>query len=315
MKWIKKGLIYCSKGEYDWNKSHAQIPIVDKLDKERLRIYYSTRDISNRSHISFIDVESTNPQNILYKHNKPILELGKQGTFDDSGQMPTCIVNVNNKKYLYYIGWNIGVTVPYHNSIGLAVANDNYSDFRKISEGPIIDRSPIDSYFTGTAFILSKNDLWRMWYLSCTKWEMINGKLEPFYHIKYAESKDGINWYREGKVAIDYKYDSEAGICSASVIEENGIYKMWYSYRFSKEYRSDKRTSYRIGYAESIDGIIWNRKDSEFLFRDDNNDNNDWDSIMLAYPNVIKINESKYMFYNGNGFGKTGFGYAVLGNT
>jgi hypothetical protein len=33
---------------------------------------------------------------------------------------------------------------------------------------------------------------------------------------------------------------------------------------------------------------------------------------MMAYPFVIDINHRKYMFYNGNGFGKSGIGYAVL---
>ena len=94
--------------------------------------------------------------------------------------------------------------------------------------------------------------VWKNWYLSCTEWRVVKGKPEPRYHIKYAESKDGINWIRKGCVAIDYKNDDEAGIVKASVIIENGIYKMWYSYRSFVDYRINKESSYKIGYAESM---------------------------------------------------------------
>lgn len=309
MPWIKKGLIYSSNGNYDWNISHAQLPITEIIDDQKWRIYYSSRDKFNRSFPSYIDVEAGNPQNILYTHDKPILRLGKPGTFDDNGIMPTSILSYAGNKYLFYIGWNIGVTVPYHNSIGLAICKGNNDNFKKLSEGPIIDRSIVDPFFTGTAFVLLEDDVWKMWYLSCTKWEVMMNKIEPFYHIKYAESIDGIHWKRDGKVAIEYSGEREGGICSASIIKEKGLYKMWYSYRSKTDFRENPNASYRIGYAESLDGLKWQRMDKEVgigLSVDG------WDSIMLAYPNLIIWNNRKYMFYNGNGFGKTGFGYAVL---
>jgi hypothetical protein len=33
---------------------------------------------------------------------------------------------------------------------------------------------------------------------------------------------------------------------------------------------------------------------------------------MIAYPYVYEYGGRKYMVYNGNGFGKSGFGFAVL---
>ena len=33
---------------------------------------------------------------------------------------------------------------------------------------------------------------------------------------------------------------------------------------------------------------------------------------MIAYPNIYVHNNKKYMLYNGNTFGKSGFGYAVI---
>ncbi|RFN60041.1 glycoside hydrolase family protein [Marixanthomonas ophiurae] len=305
--WQKKGLVFNVNGQDAWNKSHAQCPVVDVLNDEVWRIYYATRNEKGQSQISYIEVEAGNPKNILYKHTNYLFDFGKKGTFDDSGLMPSCIVNKGRLKYLYYIGWTLKKTVPYHNSVGLAVSKDDGKTFNRLFEGSIMPSTHKEPYFTGTSYVLVENSVWRMWYLSCVKWEMIAGKAEPFYHIKYAESTDGINWERKGIVALDFKSPSEGGIVSASVLKESGLYKMWYAYRNALNYRTDESSSYKIGYAQSNDGITWKRLDASAGI---GLSPNGWDSEMICYPNVVKNKGIKYMFYNGNGFGKTGFGYA-----
>ncbi|MBT8273847.1 MAG: hypothetical protein KJO77_08575 [Bacteroidia bacterium] len=309
MNWVKKGLIFNVDGQYDWNKSHAQCPVVDKLNEKIWRIFYSSRNILGQSQISYFDVKAGQPESIVNRNSNYLFELGKPGSFDDSGVMPTSIVSQNNKKYLYFIGWTIKKTVPYHNSIGIAVSEDDGETFTKCFDGPVIGATHLEPYFTGTAYVRIESGLWRIWYLSCTKWEEIEGRQEPYYHIKYAESNDGIHWDRQAKVAIDFKDNHEGGIVSASVLKEKDVYKMWYGYRQAKGYRELKERAYRIGYAESKDGIEWIRKDE--LAGIDCSDEG-WDSEMMSYPNVIEHQGTKYMFYNGNGFGKTGIGYATL---
>lgn len=313
MRWIKGGHIHNPTIDFEWSRSHAQLPIADFIENEnKIRIYFSTRDSKNRSRPGFIEVDADNPQKILLIAREPLLNLGRRGTFDDCGVMPSWIVDYKQKKYLYYVGWNVRNTIPYHNSIGLAISEDDGKTFHKFSNGPLWDRNYLDPYFSGTSCVLiDDNKIWRNWYLSCTEWHMIKGKPEPRYHIKYAESNDGISWKRKGIIAIDYKSDDEGGIVKASVIKINGIYEMWYSYRKSIDYRTNKDNSYKIGYAESNDGIKWIRKDDESGIE---TSNAGWDSEMIAYPHVIIIKDKMYMFYNGNGFGKTGFGYAVLKN-
>ena len=308
MKWIKKGLIFNidQNSKTEWSMTHVQIPVVDVVSESSLRIYYGTRDRYNRTSTSYIEVEADNPANVLYVHNKPILSLGELGTFDDSGAMPSCIVTHEKKKYHYYIGWNVGTTVRYRNSIGLAVSNADDSVTRMF-DGPVMDRTNIEPHFVVTPFVMIEDGVWRMWYCGCTGWHVENGITEPRYQIKYAESLDGISWKRENVVCIPYKNDKEAN-ARPCVIKENGIYKMWYCFRSIADYRSDKTRSYKIGYAESVDGINWIRKDEEIEFdRED-----EWDSEMMAYPYVYIHKGRKYMIYNGNGFGKTGIGYCVL---
>ena len=304
--WIKKGNIYKVNGQFDWNKTHAQVPVADVLE-DRIRVYYSTRDVSGRSNVSFIEVDINNPKKIVYEHSVSLFELGNLGSFDDSGIMPSSIITVGNKKYLYYIGWTTRGTVPFQNAVGLAISEDGGKKFNKFSEGPIITINHKEPYFSGTAFVLVEDDIFRMWYLSCIKWERFDGKYEPIYNIKYAESLDGIEWKQTGKVAIELNED-EGGVVSAAVIKENGKYKMWFGKRKKSDYRLNKENSYRIGYAESVNGIDWIRRDSEAGI---DISKEGWDSEMISYPYVFKKDNNLVMLYNGNGFGKTGFGYAV----
>ena len=145
MQWSKKGLIYCPDGKYDFNKkSYASVPTVYKINQKILRIYFASRDINNQTNISFIEVESDNPKNILYIHNKAVIAPGKKGMFDDCGAMPSHVLEVNNELWMYYLGWNVRNTVSYHNSIGLAISKDGGITFEKFSEGPLFDRNYIE---------------------------------------------------------------------------------------------------------------------------------------------------------------------------
>lgn len=309
MNWTKKELIYKPSGKLNWSMSHAQVPVADlDVEKETIKVFFSTRNQHNQSLPGYIIISANNPSKILDISNKPILNLGELGTFDDCGVMPSWLVSQGNKKYLYYIGWNVRNTIAYHNSVGLAISDDGGENFKKFSNGPLWDRDYKEPHYSGTSCVLIDNGIWKNWYLSCTEWRIIKGKSEPRYHIKYAESKDGIHWERKGVIAIDYKDKYEAGIVKASVIKENGHYKMWYSYRNFTDYRTNKTNSYRIGYAESSNGINWERLDHlSGIERSESG----WDSKMIEYPHVIKYKNQLIMFYNGNGFGKSGIGYAV----
>jgi len=222
------------------------------------------------------------------------------GAFDDCGVMPTSIVSTGNKKYLYYIGWTKKITIPYHNSIGLLILD---GENKERLPGPVVSTSINDPGFQGTAFVL-KEDNWKMWYLSSVGWT----KNEPLYHIKLATSEDGISWSTSDKACIPLK-QNEGGISSAAVVRSDNGSHMWYSYRGKFNFRTDKKFSYKIGYAISNDDINWNRKDS---ISGINRSDIGWDSQMICYPYIVRHMDTLYMFYNGNHFGRTGIGYATM---
>jgi hypothetical protein len=138
-----------------------------------------------------------------------------------------------------------------------------------------------------------------MWYVSCTGWERTNdGQPRHSYHIKYAESADGISWERNGVVCVDFRHSDEHAISRPCVERDGNRYRMWFSAR---------GRAYRIGYAESSDGVSWERDDRQAGIRS----SGEWDSEMQAYPSVFRHAGRRYLLYNGNGYGRTGVGWAV----
>lgn len=302
MKWEKIGNIFCPNNNFDWMVSHAANPFVEKLTDSIYRIYFTCRDINNRSHIGSVDIDFDNNFSIEKISEEPVLAPGELGLFDDSGVAMGYLINVNGKKCIYYLGWNLKVTVPWLNTIGLAIFNEKSNQFEKYSRVPIMDRSDEDPYSISYPSILFENGVYKMWYGSNLSWGKDQAEMQHI--IKYAESIDGITWNRAGKVAINLEYRNEYALSKPFVINENGIYKMWYSYR-----ASENIVSYRIGYAESLDGLLWTRKDNEVGI---DVSKSGWDSEMIEYPFVFKHNADTFMLYNGNGYGKTGFGIAKL---
>jgi predicted GH43/DUF377 family glycosyl hydrolase len=300
LKWKKIGLIFEPKQQFPWLQTHASVPVVDKIDDEIYRIYFSGRDLSNHSSIGWIEINIKNPQKILKISEQPILSPGNTGNFDDSGVMATSLVNVNEKKFLYYVGWNQRKSVPFHWSIGLAISTDLGKNFIKFSEGPIMERNHIDPYFVSSPTVIKENKIWKMWYISGLGWKKSDNKLIIPYNVRYAESLDGINWKRNREFCMNFKDSGQTRIGRVSILKEDKKYKIWYSHAGK---------SYRIGYAESLDGMNWERKD-ELTGIDVSKTG--WDSEMIEYSCVFKHKEKKYMLYNGNNYGKTGIGLAIM---
>jgi hypothetical protein len=308
VRWIKRGLIFRTDHHHDWMAHHACVPIAEHVGPSVLRIYFGPRDSQGLTRPTFIEVDADQPTRVLYVHDKPLLDLGRLGTFDDSGVMPSCIVDDGERKLLFYVGWNRTVTVPYRNSIGLAESHDGGLTFTRVCEGPIVDRTADEPFLAASPFALLEDGKWKLWYASGTGWLVVDGRPEPTYEIKYAESADAVRWQRDNATCIRPKLPGEAN-ARPCVLKEDGVYRMWYCYRGSVGYRTDPTQSYRLGYAESADGRRWTRLDEEVGIE---RSASGWDAGMLAYPFVYHHRGRKHLLYNGNGFGESGFGYAVL---
>jgi sucrose-6-phosphate hydrolase SacC (GH32 family) len=306
MKWIKKDRIFNVSGNFGWMNSHAQVPTV-LAKNDILRIYFATRPEPGLSMTTFLDVDINNPHEVLYIHDKPILELGIPGAFDEHGVMPSYVCENSGQVWMYYAGWSRRESIRYSNWTGIAVSNDGGKTFERMFPGPILDRTPHEIFSATGCYILREEGNWHMWYASGVEWLKIDDQYEEHYVIKHAESKDGVNWIRENKKLLPSKAQYEP-THTPTVLSKDGKYHMWFCYRSVENFR-DGKGSYRMGYAWSNDLRDWKREDEKAGI-DVSNDG--WDSKMTAYPYIVETPNNILMFYNGNGFGSSGIGYAYL---
>lgn len=304
--WQKKGLIYKFD---DLGTGYAQDPFIDKINDKVWRVYFSARTPDVISLPYYIDVEANNPSNVIGEPVGPLFLPGEPGTFDDTGITMTSIVKVGNEKYIYYCGWNKKVTVSYSLSIGVAVIREN-GKIEKMFEGPVLERSKHDPIAVSAPCVIFDEGIFKLWYITFTSWKEYAGRREPTFVIKYATSVDGINWDTNTDICINSEFEGES-FARPWVVKENGKYMMWFSARGPNGYRHKDGEPYYIDYAESVDGINWVRKSDSFEM---NGTCELWDNEMTAYATVVKGEKEYFLLYNGNDFGKTGFGLCTSPN-
>jgi sucrose-6-phosphate hydrolase SacC (GH32 family) len=305
-QWQKRGLLFRAEGQHGWMNSHAQVPTVLPRPSEGIvRVYFATRPHSNLSLTTFVDLDASDLTRQVYLNPEPLLPLGGLGMFDEHGLMPSSVVEHDGAVFLYYSGWSRGTTLPYANFTGLAVSKDGGRTFEKIGPGPIIDRTYWGPYSATSPHVFIHGGQWYMIYCSGIAWVEISGKLEHTYDLKLARSHDGIRWEQTGQVVVPQSRANEA-ITKPTVLYENGRFHLWFCFRSSELFRGGEG-SYRIGYASSTDLFDWERNDTVAGISPGPDD---WDSGMLAYPEVALLGGKASLFYNGNYFGRDGFGCA-----
>lgn len=318
MKWRKLGKIF-DPTKYQLPNGcseFAQSPQALVFDNY-VRFYFSTRakDPQNGkflSHIAFVDMDKSFGE-VRQVSAKTVIELGKLGCFDEHGIFPMNVVRHGEKIYAYTCGWNRKVSVSVDTSIGLAISEDSGLTFKKVGDGPVLTSSLDEPFLVGDPFVKIIGNQFHMWYIYGTKWRRytVDGEPDRIYKIGYAVSPDGVSW-RKVKTAEQLISDTlNEDECQAlpTVVDFDGKYHMFFCYRQSFDFRKNKDRGYRIGYAFSEDLQNWTRDDT--LVGIDASEG-DWDSEMLCYPHAFKCDGRIYLAYNGNAFGRYGFGLAVL---
>lgn len=297
LRWKKRGLVLRPDSRLSWAQSHCMVPTPQMLGSGLVRMYFSGRDKTNRSNIGYAVLDLGADAKVLEYAAEPVLTPGVLGCFDDNGVTPSCVLDLGNgEKALYYIGWNPGSTVRVHLFGGLAISEDGGKSFTRWSRAPIIERCPTDPFLNTAPWVVKAGGEYRMYYVSGTGWAH---KDLPRYNIKLARSDDGKVWRRDGHVCIDYKDASENALARPYLVYEDSVWKMWFAH---------KGEAYRLGYAESPDGVTWQRRDD--LVGIDVGSSG-FDSEMIEYAAVVRHNGRAFMFYNGNNYGYDGIGLAV----
>jgi predicted GH43/DUF377 family glycosyl hydrolase len=313
-KWKKLGRIFNPQDVEgrSWLKEFAQAPCVLVFD-DFVRVYFSCRPFpdKNRQYISysaFVDLNRRNLFAIEHIAERPILDLGELGTFDEFGTYPVSVIRNGNEILAYYGGWTRCESIPFTVAIGAAISRDQGVTFTKLGRGPVISRDIYDPFVLSGPKIRKFDDRWYLWYVAGTKWLENDGKPEAVYKIRMASSSDGLNWDRNGEDLIQNRIEENECQASPDVFYYDKKYHMFFCYKYSLNFRNSER-GYRIGYAVSDDMVRWLRDDTRVGI---DVSETGWDSESISYPHVFELDGRIYMLYLGNQVGKFGFGLAKL---
>ena len=312
--WKKLGKVFTPQ-EADtrpWLKEFAQAPATLVFDKF-VRVYFSCRPPADAngqyvSYSAYVDLDRANLFRVLNVSEKPILDLGGLGEFDEFGTYPVSVIRNAQEIRAYYAGWTRCESVPFNVAIGAATSSDEGKTFTKLGNGPILSYSPDEPFVLSGPKIRKFNNIWYLWYIAGRKWKIVDGRAEPVYKIRMATSDDGISWEKVNKDLIESRIEEDEAQASPDVFYANGKYHMFFCYRFSSHYRG-KENGYRIGYASSANLIDWVRDDTRTGI---DVSKHGWDSEMISYPHVFELDGKIYLAYLGNEVGRHGFGLAVL---
>ena len=301
-KWEKLGLLYCPSGPSRHPKleTHAANPLPILIEDDIYRVYFSGRDSNNRSSVGVVDIDIAQ-RTVIQEHSDPFFLHGPKGTFYADGVSIGNCYEADGVRYMLFMGWQNPEGSHWRGDIGRLVVNPDLT-LELDAEAPLMSFDPLDPVSLSYPWVMkNEEDGYSMWYGSTKTWDAGNG--EMLHVINHASSVDGHTWNRKG-LAIPYELGRAQAFSRPTVaIDTEGAFTMWFSYR------SGSGEKYRIGYAESRDGIRW-----EVALADAGIDVSldGWDSEMIEYPFVFDHKGQRFMLYNGNGYGKTGFGLAVL---
>lgn len=316
MKWIKRGLIFNPTEHQLPNacQQFAQSPQALVMD-DAIRIYFSTRAIDANgkflSHIAFVDMQK-NLRDVIRVSDRTVIPLGELGTFDEHGIFPMSVMRHGDEVYGYTCGWNRRVSVSVDTGIGLAISRDGGLTFERTGPGPVLAASLHEPCLVGDGFVKVINGVFHMWYIFGTGWKKYAPDVVPdrTYKIGHATSNDGVNWIKEeSRQIVPDRLGPDESQALPTVVQIGQRLHMFFCYRESFDFRSAKGRGYRIGHAWSDDMINWVRDDDAPSLE---GTPGEWDSDMQCYPHVFEFDGKVYLLYNGNEFGRLGFGFAEL---
>jgi predicted GH43/DUF377 family glycosyl hydrolase len=303
MRWEKRGLVYGPAGDSDWARNSALQPTPLVRESEGfVRVFAGMRDDEGVSRVGFVDVSAEDPSRVLRVSERPALDVGRPGAFDENGVVPCAVVEHGGDLRLFYAGYQLGRKVKFYVFGGMAVSRDGGETFERHSLVPVCDRTDSELFFRVIHTMMLDGGRWRAWYGGGDSFDTDGeGRQYPRYNIRHAFSPDGVRLSADYDVCVDMR-GGEYRVGRPYVVKHGGLYRMFYG-------AGTKDEGYRLAYAESPDGISWTRRDEEVGIEVSPSG---WDSRMQAYPAVVECGGRTFMFYNGNDYGREGFGYAAL---
>ncbi len=294
--------MFVPPGNLPWARHSATKPCVLIRSDGTPRVFAGFRDELGVSRPAYIDLDPADPTRVIRVSDKPLLDVGDVGMFDDNGVVPAEVLRHDARVYLYYEGYQLGVKVKFSSYSGLAVSDDDGESFQRYSTVPVMERMENESVIRVVGSVLIESGCWKTWYTAGSTFVNAHGGSRPCYDMRYVVSPNELEYRLPGSICLRPQLPNEYRLGRPHVRRVGQEYWMLFS-------RADRELGYRLGFARSPDGVTWTRDDSELSIHPSGEE---WDREMQAYPYLFRAGERTFVIYNGNGYGKTGFGVAEL---
>lgn len=303
MAWIKHGQVFVPDGASTWARGYASFPTVVALPDGHLRVYFTALDDQHQGRTGYVDVAGDDPRRVLRRGVDPVLGLGDMGDFDECGANVFSVARLGGRELFFYQGWQRTTQAPYLIFTGVAAWQGD--GLQRLRRTPVLDRTEAEPYMRAAPFVLNEpqpagGEALRLWYVNCERWRLVEGAPRYRVDIRTATSADGLNWQTDPVVCLAPRGD-EYAVGRPCVVRDADGYEMWFSIRSATR-------PYRLGHARSRDGLHWQRSDDSMPLVQASATG--WDSEMVCYPCVIDHHGRRFLFYNGNQHGRSGFGVA-----
>lgn len=295
----KLGLIFEPKNISEKWISHAMAPTsCINVDNKSISIFVGGWDKTGISRIYKIVVDLFNPLNVKQIQGECVLDIGSDGCFDENGVFPGHISIIDKNIFLSYTGFQIGAKIPHYNFSGLAILREGI--FHKLSRVPFLDRHDEGLYVrAGHSFIREDNKYISV-YSSGSTFQYVGNKFRPNYNVflKITSGLEREFFSSSGHEIVSFSSD-EHGLGRPQIFKLNMCYFVLYTSR-----TIDMKYSIGISYSYNLEN--WTRYEwdiSQFKQPDS------FDSEMVYFPSFVQTSENGgYIFYSGNGFGRSGLG-------
>lgn len=262
-----------------------------------VQLFLTGRDETVRSRIGIATYHWTEAPNLVAITRDPVFDLGEPGCFDMDGVSYPWIVERDGELWMYYVGWNrLGGDIPFRNQIGLAISSDGGKTFVRATRAPLLPMTDEEPIGNGSLCVERVSDGWCMYYTNFLRWERLAEGPRHYYHIREAHSRDGIHWERPGRVIVDLIPPDEYALGAPDLDTVDGRRYLYFTARGHR---------YRLFVAVEGPPNTWTRLTAPIdLAR------SGFDSEMQCYPRLMRLATASYLLYAGNGYGRSGIGYA-----
>jgi len=279
--------------------THAMLPTPFVM-ADRIRVFFASCDGAMRGRVFFADFACEPPFSLMQTSSHPVLDVGGPDAFDRDGVNPSQVVRLDGRLALFYIGWRRGPpAAPYTLTAGTAFSDDDGLTFTK-APAPLLPLRPSESLFRTAPFLTSSGGRHTLLYIGGDRFTVDpSGKRLPVYSLMRLISSDPLCWMGAGETLLSpYRPSGEIGFGRPILTGPDDAPRLMLSIRTTQGYALVEAPFGDMTERPRFKPVLTHAPDP-------------WEAGMQCFGAVCRCGAWELLFYNGDGFGRTGMGLAV----